>query len=267
MIYLIVFLLRPFSAKGFHSLTPSVVRRRAGPFRTALQQAFWEEATKTADLCDEEIIRRLHEHYHELQEELFADLAEEDKVAATQVSKEIFKTAADLNQVERYEQYLKFKESQEHLQHAQEDVREAEEWVKQTQREAKLLDEKSHTVESVDEIFDRSKRERDSKISQAARNCEQFAKEILLDAQGEQLQAELEYEYEKELLKDLQNNEHLLQRSLAKLDAEEYLLNHWYEMELPKNQHVLQSEKSSIRNGKLHGKRNGNDPPEGNVAP
>jgi len=256
----------PFSVQGFQSLSLSLT----GHFGTALyhSQAFWEEATikNTQQLYDEEIIRRLQEHYRELQDELFDGLAKEDKTAAAQVSKEIFKTAADLTQVEEYEQYLKLKESQQHLQQAQEEVREAEEWVKQAH---KIAEEKLDTFElsdrdDEDSSSDASNRERDGKISQAAQHCQDFAKNILLDAKFEQLQAQVEYEHAEELLEVLRNNEQLLQKSLEKIEEEEYLLDYWYQVELPKHQSFLEDAQGTIRTGNW---KKVSDAPECSVAP
>lgn len=252
------FLLLPLFVKGFQPRSPTLQHT---PLQ---QQAFWEEAKQNTDLHDGEIIRRLQDHYHELQEELFAVLAVEDDAGATQVSREIFRCAADLNQVKHYEQYLRFKELQDHLHQAQEEVHEAEEWVKRAHRKAASVDKATHTVESVDEIFDRDKQERGRNVSQAAHNCEEFAKNILLDAQFEQLQAELEYENAEELLKDLQNNKQLLQRSLEKIDAEEYLLDHWYQVELPKHQDFLKVAENAIRGDKWTDR---DSPPQRSVSP
>ena len=221
------------------------------------------QAQKTAsDLTNEEIIRRLKEQYKELQEELFVDLAWNDKDAASEVSKEMFQTAAALNDVERYQQVLKVKETKEHLEHAKEDVHTAEEWVKKAHQEAVEADKKAHTVDSMDEVFDEAKHQHDMEIAKLSREAEDFANDVLLDTQFEQLQAELEYDHMDELLRDLQANEKMLHRSLEKIEAEEYLMHHWYEVELPKHQHFLKAAKNTIRSGKLID----HDPTKGNVA-
>ena len=211
---------------------------------------------------NEDVIRRLRQEYHDLQDELFVYLAFNDKDAASELSEEMLAKAADLNTVERYNQVLKVKQYADELKHAKEDLELAEEILSKAHIEALTTDFKTHHVDSMDQVFDTTERERATKAAEDARSAEEFAKEILLDAQFEELQAELDYDNAEALLQDLVENSQMLERSLDRIKYEHELAQHWAEEEMPKHKEFLSTARHVIRSGKLID----HDPFKGDIA-
>lgn len=219
-------------------------------------------ALRVVTNTNEDVIRRLRDEYHDLQDELFVYLVHNDKDSASVLSEEMLANAADLNMVERYNQLLKVKQTEDHLKHTKKDLEYARDIASQAHSDALVADFKTHHVDSMDEVFDTAKRESAVKAANDAHNAEEFAKEILVDVQFEELQAEVEYDSAEALLQDLVENSRLLERSLDQIKYEHHLAQRWAEHEIPKHQDFLSTARRVIRSGKLID----HDPTKGNVA-
>ena len=210
----------------------------------------------------EDIISRLRREYHDLQDELFVYLIHNDKDSASDLSQEMLANAANLNMAERYNQVLKVKQTEDRLKHAKKDLEFAREIVSEAHNDALVADFKTHHVDSMDQIFDAAKRQSAVRAAEEAHDAEEFAKDMLVDMQFEQLQAEVEYDSAEALLQDLMENSKLLERSLNQMKYEHHLAEHWAQREMPKHKDFLSTARRVVRSGKLID----HDPQRGNVA-
>ena len=167
-----------------------------------------------------------------------------------------------MNTVERYNQVLKVKKSADELKRAKQDLESAEEMVSQAHTDTLVADFKTYHVDSMDEVFDTAKHEKAVNAAKDAHNAEEFAKEVLVDMQFEELQAEVDYESAEALLRDLVENSQLLERTLDHIKYEHELAEHWTQQEMPKHKNFLSTARHVIRSGKLID----HDPTKGNVA-
>lgn len=229
--------------------TTTIFARRLLPLRSTEGGA--SSSTATRNNSNEDVIRRLRKEYSDLQDELFVYLTFNDKDSAEELAEQMLAKRADLNTVERYNQVLKVKHSAEEVKHAMEDLELAQEIVDKAHAEALVAEYKTHHVDSMDDVFDTAKHERDIKAAQLAHDAEDLAREIFLDVQFEELHAELKYDDAEALLQDLSENSLLLERHLNQIQYEHDLAKHWAEEEMPKHQKFLSTARHTIRSGKL----------------
>jgi hypothetical protein len=195
-----------------------------------------------AEERNEAWIARLQNEYRTLQDVLFQTLEAQKYDKAEDVSEEIFEKAVELNAYQRYQQEEKL------VQAGAED-------------EAAMIESFGHEYEDHE-------RARDLAVAHATHNLEQDLNVNLVQAQFQELKAEVEYRRASDLLRDLQENEKLLKEALEDLRNEknQHRMEYWKEKEIPKrlNAHeaFLWTARKLLKSGRLID----HDPTKGNVA-
>ena len=181
---------------------------------------FSHNPTRLLSSINDEAIARLQKEYRELQDVLLQDLEQHQMAEAKEVSEEMFEKAAELTAFQKYQQEEKLEEANEHLQKAIGDLEQAQALQEQAHADAEWSQDEANMVESLEAGYEDLERLRDLSVHHAAQHLEEDARELVMEATFQELEAQAEQEDAVNLLRKLEHNERLLKDTIKQLKEE-----------------------------------------------
>ena len=248
---------------------------RAWAFAPLQMQARTDTFSKryiSMNIENEEAIQALRNEYRLLQNSLFEILEEEQpprKKKSLQkvgdITETLYELAEEMNALQRYQQLEKLLEAEKTYKYALGDLEKAEGIKAQYRMTGGMAEEEAAMVEAG--LYDDTERRRDLSVYHAAKNIQDDADHLIVEAELHEFKAELEYEHAIKVFRELEANERLLKETLQELRKEhhqETAMTHFLEKSKPKHEKFLKKARKVVK--KYGGKLIDHDPFKGNVA-